>query len=202
MKDLRRGPPTRAVPVCNEIERGGGDLHEIELARWDDFERETRTLHTRYAEPGALLFRGLTDADWRLTTTLERHEPEETLFEAYYRIASASEPQIRSFTDSLWDTIETYPEMRSICAAGFSDLDRHLSFGGMRAFGYLAYLRHFAFPSPLLDWTRSSAIAAFFAYRGPTPPASGRVAIFAYCEQPDGMKLWGSGEPRIYRMGT
>jgi hypothetical protein len=65
----------------------------------------------------------------------------------------------------------------------------------------LAYLRHFGFPSPLLDWTRSPAIAAFFAYRPPSPPKSGMVSIFVYCERPTGIKGWDSDHPRIFTMG-
>src|SRR5579871_975887 len=32
-------------------------------------------------------------------------------------------------------------------------------------YDYMAYLRHHGFPSPLLDWTRSPYVAAFFAFR-------------------------------------
>lgn len=71
----------------------------------------------------------------------------------------------------------------------------------MKALGYMAYLRHHGFPSPLLDWTRSPYIAAFFAFRhqATTPPK--RASIFAYCEEPQGTKSWSSGAPRIFRVG-
>jgi hypothetical protein len=41
----------------------------------------------------------------------------------------------------------------------------------------MAYLRHHGFPSPLLDWTASPFVAAFFAFRSASRAAD-RVAIF------------------------
>ena len=55
--------------------------------------------------------------------------------------------------------------------------------GRLANYEYLAYLRHHGFPSPLLDWTKSAHIAAFFAFRGHLSHG-GRVAIFTYCENP------------------
>jgi hypothetical protein len=38
----------------------------------------------------------------------------------------------------------------------------------MESFGYLVHLRHYGFPSPLLDWSRSAYKAAFFAFQNPS----------------------------------
>ena len=54
--------------------------------------------------------------------------------------------------------------------------------------GYLAYLRHHGFPSPLLDWTKSPYIAAYFAMVNAPQKEVKKVSVFAYLESPTGGK--------------
>jgi hypothetical protein len=63
----------------------------------------------------------------------------------------------------------------------------------------MAYLRHHGFPSPLLDWSRSPYVAAFFAFRA-TTGTSDRVAIFAYRENEGEGKVTSSGSPQIVQL--
>lgn len=71
----------------------------------------------------------------------------------------------------------------------------------------MAYLRHHGFPSPLLDWTQSPYVAAFFAVRFSTgvnrqqEDADADAAISYYQEYWDGGKGWGEDEPHIIGLG-
>ena len=46
---------------------------------------------------------------------------------------------------------------------------------------FMTHLRHFGFPSPLLDWTEDPLIAAFFAFEN-IPHSAKRVAIYTFRE--------------------
>jgi FRG domain len=66
----------------------------------------------------------------------------------------------------------------------------------MKAYEYLAHLRHNGFPSPLLDWSRSPYVAAYFAFSGAVTTTDA-VAIYLYLERPYGRKVGGEGVPAI-----
>ena len=44
----------------------------------------------------------------------------------------------------------------------------------------MAYLRHHGFPSPLLDWSRSAYVAAYFAFNKAVEASNGRVSIYVF----------------------
>jgi hypothetical protein len=72
----------------------------------------------------------------------------------------------------------------------------------IEVYRYMAYLRHCGFPSPLLDWSRSPYVAAFFAFRD--MPRGGQPdtrSVFAYCRKP--LFVYGGtvGLPHIRSMG-
>jgi hypothetical protein len=69
---------------------------------------------------------------------------------------------------------------------------------GLKCYEYLAHLRHNGFPSPLLDWTRSPYVAAYFAF---SKPQSDSVAIYGFSETPKNMKVGSVIEPQIRALG-
>jgi FRG domain len=62
----------------------------------------------------------------------------------------------------------------------------------------MAYLRHHGFPSPLLDWTRSPYVAAFFAFNKAIEDSNSRVSIYIFGET---SHVSGNGMPVLYRYG-
>ncbi len=71
--------------------------------------------------------------------------------------------------------------------------------GRCPAYAYMAYLRHHGFPSPLLDWTRSPYVAAYFAFGKAKADSSQRVSIYVFSEISN--KVSGNGMPVLYRYG-
>jgi hypothetical protein len=90
----------------------------------------------------------------------------------------AAQPQIESVTGHRWDIPNREEFSRRLREQQCPTLP------GLPGYEFWAYLRHFGFPSPLLDWSRSPYVAAFFAYNGARSADSQdcRVAIFAYVE--------------------
>jgi hypothetical protein len=155
----------------------------VHCETWDLFQEKLKTfLGSHYAMQGgkghatALLFRGQSDAGWRLQTTLERYSSFPLTFQDYFRHALAIKPQIEAYTDRTWDIDESH--FSKALEDGMRDTQPRFG-DGVPGYSYLAYLRHHGFPSPLLDWSRSPYVAAFFAFQ-PTSGIDDNVAIFAY----------------------
>jgi hypothetical protein len=177
-------------------------MEAIEIPDWEMFEQKVRELRTKYTkESSPLLFRGQGNSKWSLTTTLERSGAQHMLFREYYTLVCASiAPEVRTFArvdvptfDPLW------------CAKYFLKANLLYEIGDVfpiATYRYMAYLRHFGFPSPLLDWSRSPFVAAFFAFRDdPGGQKAEKRSIFAYCERPVATKGGTLGQPHIRTMG-
>jgi hypothetical protein len=171
-----------------------------DLNSWEEFERELAKLRRdredRASTSKGLLFRGQANCNWTLTTTLDRKR-QGMLFKDYYRLISRLRPQIESLTDNDWP-IPEYPEIERLCRE-YDAFNLQMWSGPRPAYAYMAYLRHHGFPSPLLDWTRSPYVAAYFALSRAAEDSNGRASIYALSDLPN--KTSGNKMPILYRFG-
>lgn len=175
-------------------------MKEIFLNTWEEFEDYISQLNDKVSShikgEGHFnfdyLFRGLTNSDYKLETTLERVTCELFLLEEYDKILREIKPQVETLTKQTWEEIPSFID--------YIGTERLIPLGPPLSYAFQVYLRHHGFPSPLLDWTTSPYIAAYFAFRdfnSETPNA----LICVYCEHPKGLKTRTSNETNITRFG-
>jgi hypothetical protein len=171
-------------------------MQTISVENWEEFEARLRKLR-RTVKPGpvGLLFRGQADASWPLSTTLERSPGQIERVEKYYAVIREIKPQIETFTNRSFETPE-FAEVHAL-VEDYGSFSQALAFGKLPGYEYMVYLRHHGFPTPLLDWSRSPYVAAFFAF---AKAAAENVSIFIYAEQPENVKMRGAS-PAIYCFG-
>jgi hypothetical protein len=197
----------------------------ININSWEEFEEHLQCLQNRrnrrldqwvqHKTPaikwlGQFLYRGQDNYTAKLQTTLERAGQDKLSLKKYYEIILRVEPQIKAFTGVKWK-IPSYSEFEGWLERGKNDICRP-GIQDFPAYNYMAYVRHYGFPSPLLDWTKSPYIAAYFAFRKSRDnlPGGEKVSVYVLWDSPSGGKttLGGMGsngmlysEPCICRLG-
>ena len=172
---------------------------QIDCLCWEDLEKQVRTLGIEHENPSKqvgyysqLLFRGQASHEWPLQTTLDRAKPGFSELADYYRAASIAKTRIETFTSHSWQEIDYMAIAKSLTSYDAIGL------GLFPHYDFFIYLRHHGFPSPLLDWSRSIYIAAFFAFQ---KTIGERIAIFVYQEYAGSGKYGSSNEPKIHGLG-
>lgn len=164
---------------------------------WEEFKTRAAELSEK-AEGSKLLFRGHGSSKWELQTTLERSR-HTVQVEDYYETIFKIRTEIQAHTGQTWPEDIEFSEITERLRGGYDSFSRLMTFGRFPHCAYMAYLRHHGFPSPLLDWSASPYVAAYFAFR---EPREEDIAIFAFRERgPGGMKIGGSDTPAITVLG-
>jgi hypothetical protein len=193
-------PVRLAAFVIGALRMAGKDA--IDIPDWKTFEQKIDELRAEYGGrvTSPLLYRGQANSEWPLTTTLERSGQGPMLFREFYELITARiGPAVETFTGV------AVPEYDPMFAISLSDPE--LLTPGVREFPpqplyrYMVYLRHYGFPSPLLDWSYSPYVAAFFAFRDDPSAGPAKRSIYVYCESPHGIRGGAVGEPTIKRIG-
>lgn len=139
---------------------------------WSEFKAQAAS---DLESDGAVIYRGQRDTTWGLVSTVHRT------------------PLVRSIPDLKGYADFMLPQVHDALEAWVGrswDLKHSL---GLAEF--LAFLQHNGFPTPLLDWTASPYIAAYFAFEGINhfAPQTENVAIFSFNQ-----RLWSTSYRQVY----
>jgi hypothetical protein len=163
----------------------------IEIDTWETYRNEVKKYSRQYDEHTIILYRGHGNYRWPLKTTLERFSKSKWTLKKYCRLVIDCIRQM----DTSKDKMSTLPSISDI----EGELDKFKPTDLLEipvSISYwLTYFRHYGFPSPLLDWSRSSDIAAFFAFSEKV--TSKNVAIFSFIDTSTGIKYDWEGKTRI-----
>ena len=168
-------------------------MNTIELSAWEEFEVKVEEIFKATEKIGEEnsghvskpLFRGHSKASWMLKTTLERYTKKQYSVEDYYRVLTKVEPAVTIFTSKQFKLEQKFnPDCKLKSPQGYK---------------FMVYLRHHGFPSPLLDWTRSPYVAAYFAFNGDEHEEN--VSIFCYREYGGKGKVGRADQERVTGLG-
>ncbi len=182
-------------------------MEDINLNSWEDFVEQLKRLENERLQKKSsskFLYRGQGDHALNMSTTLERNGQERLSLKEYHHLISVVKPQIESFTGVNWNILsytagidkwlsenDTIIPHEFGCSPEFQD-----------TYSYMVYLRHYGFPSPMIDWTISPYVAAYFAFRHALRDVK-NVSIYVYLNSTSGfgLKSRGSNEPCIHQLG-
>lgn len=136
------------------------------------------------------VFRGHANAEWKLETTLERELGKYISLKQYYD--RNFYPSLRTLKGILNIDLPDKPRLPT----KIWELQEKVPLADE-----MAKLRHHGFPSPLLDWTHSPYVAAFFAFNPIPTKTVKRIAIYAYREYLGEGKGYDGDKPYIRSLG-
>lgn len=180
-------------------------METIQTNSWQEFEDALNSVRTRYGtfrlnlednkvyeQKNLILFRGQSNSKWLLSTTLERKDSTQYSVQKYMEKVLRAHNELESFTGKSWQ-VPPYNKLGKEIQECQDTFKVHLP-----AYSFLVYLRHHGYPSPLLDWTTSPYIAAYFAYWNSQKE---NPAVYCYIERPNPSKIGTGGDSMITMMG-
>jgi hypothetical protein len=182
-------------------------MKKKDLNSWEEFEEQLKRLENERLEKKSsskFPYRGQGRKSYKLKTTLERNFQKKLSLKEYHHLIFVVKPQIESFTGTDWNIL-SYPD-------GFDNwlINNHgnalphafSSIEFLETYSYMIDLRHYGFPSPLLDWSSSPYVAAYFSFRD-IQQLDEDVSIYIYLEiaRELGSKSRDSRMPHIHRFG-
>jgi hypothetical protein len=125
-------------------------VHVVDCASWEDFKVKVRRNYSEEVIGLSPLFRGHADPQWKLASAWDRQ---------LERLALRGAPRSRSHSAGLLNKL-----LRDF-------KDHAIGFPGLKAKeldedDWWTLGRHYGLATPLLDWTKSPYVAAFFAFTG------------------------------------
>lgn len=180
-------------------------MKEENSPSWGDFEkiigqieglRQEAEAKAQKGQVPELFYRGQADFRWHLETTLERSVGFAVSLNDYYENARKAKLEIETFTDKSWE-VPTYIPYSNWLK---TKLRPYPTFNLLAAYPYFVYLRHHGFPSPLLDWTSSPYVAAFFAMNNP-PNDTTYVSVYVSWKDFRVVEFSDLAEPAIHVLG-
>lgn len=182
-------------------------MEELQASTWQevldrikglDEYRQSIVDESKFQYVSPLLFRGHRSAEWHLETTLERVGYPDCNVREYHRRLVAGQKEFESHTGGRWETptpMKVFDILSSKPKSDFRDLINRFP----ELYPYMVQMRHHGLPSPLLDWTRSAFVAAYFAFQD--AEVDKPVAIYCYCEWAGGSKGGYVGARRLEGIG-
>jgi hypothetical protein len=158
------------------------------LDSWEAFEEivkrcniETEELNKSKHTIGsttAIIYRGQADSIWHLESALERKVKKDITVDSYFNVMLKIWNNPASTYKKYWPDLEK--EIRGLDVNNIS-LFPTKEANSNQIISFMAHLRHYGFPSPLLDWTEDPLIAAFFAFEN-IPDSAEQIAIYTFRE--------------------